>query len=113
MDDALRLHALSAAKAVALHQQGGIAEPAQAGVEPEAGDAAADDEDIGAQGLGHGNAPSGNERRSITEPATGSVVESMLLSSDGSGAHSTAGARTAASITPFDAPKPSGYPSLP
>jgi len=53
VDDPLRLDALPAAERIALDQQGGEAFPAQAGVQPEAGDAAADDQDIGAEGVGH------------------------------------------------------------
>ncbi|MNF75695.1 hypothetical protein D3C84_577730 [compost metagenome] len=66
VDDPLRLDALPAAQAIILHQKGGVADPAQAGIQPEAGDTAADDEDIGAQGLGHERLPSGNKGQSIT-----------------------------------------------
>ncbi|MNE62223.1 hypothetical protein D3C80_1574930 [compost metagenome] len=69
MDDPLGLHALPAAQAITLHQKGGVAEPAQAGIQPEAGDTAADDEDIGAQGLRHERLPFGNKGQSITPSA--------------------------------------------
>ena len=62
MDDALRFQALPAAQAAALHQHGGKALLAQAGVEPEAGDTAADDQDIGAERLGHERASAKNRR---------------------------------------------------
>ncbi len=56
VDDALGFQALPAAERAAFHQHGGIAGAAQAGVEPEAGDTAADDQDIGMQSVGHARA---------------------------------------------------------
>ena len=54
MDNALGLHALPAAQRCLFHQQRGIAQAAQTRIEPETGDAAANDQDIGAEGFGHG-----------------------------------------------------------
>ena len=62
VDDALGLHALFAAKAAALDQQGAVAQAPQARVQPQAGDTAADDQDISAQGLRHAGAHDRNRR---------------------------------------------------
>ena len=62
VDDPLGFQALSAAEAGALHQYGGEALLAQAGIEPEAGDTAANDQDIGAESLGHARGLTGNRR---------------------------------------------------
>lgn len=62
MNDALRLQALPAAQAAALHQNGGEALLTQARIEPEAGDTAADDQYIGAERLGHERASAKNRR---------------------------------------------------
>ena len=62
MDDALRLQALPAAQAAALQQYGGEALLTQARIEPETGDTAADDQDIGAESLGHERASQKNRR---------------------------------------------------
>src|SRR5690606_12601265 len=59
VDDPLGLETLAAAEAGVFHQQGGVAQAAQAGVEPAAGDTAADDQDIGAERLGHAGARCG------------------------------------------------------
>ena len=53
MDDALRFQTLPAAQAAALHQNAGKALLTQASVEPEAGDTTANNQDIGAERLGH------------------------------------------------------------
>ena len=53
VDDALRFHALPAAEAGILHQQAGVAELAQARMQPETGDTAADDQHVRGKGLGH------------------------------------------------------------
>ena len=53
VDDALGFHALPAAEAGILHQQAGIAELAQARMQPETGDTAADDQHVRGKGLGH------------------------------------------------------------
>ena len=60
MNDPLRLHALPAAQARRLHQERGEALATQTGIEPEAGDTAADDQDIGAESLGHERASKKN-----------------------------------------------------
>src|SRR5690554_7110072 len=54
MDNALRLAALAAAQGLGFDQQGAEALLLQARVQPEAGDAAAQNTDIGVQGCAHG-----------------------------------------------------------
>jgi hypothetical protein len=66
VDDPLGFHALPAAESGVFHQQGGKALAAQARIQPETGDTAANDQDISAQGLGHAWISSGKQARSIT-----------------------------------------------
>ena len=66
MDDALGLHALPAAQCSLVDQQGGKTQSAQARVQPKAGDAAANDQDVGAEGFGHVQTSLGKRSRSIT-----------------------------------------------
>ncbi|MNH29515.1 hypothetical protein D3C79_897510 [compost metagenome] len=54
MDDALGLDGLLAAKAGAFHQYCRVAQPAQAGIEPEACDPGADDQHVSGNGRWHG-----------------------------------------------------------
>src|SRR5690606_19743333 len=81
VDDPLGFQALATAQAGALHQQAGVAGLAQPRVEPEAGHAAADDEDIGAQGLlGHARL-AGKTRRAVYTAQCPALAEYSWITS--------------------------------
>src|SRR3989338_356012 len=72
VNDALGFHTLAATESGVLHQQGGETLAAQARIQPKAGNAAAHDQNISAQCLGHAGVSPGKQARSITrsrEPA--------------------------------------------